>query len=173
MSTEKKFEKTRFKFGLKSLFAMMIILALLIAGVGAVLRLRVTEELARHLKDPTKWPEPFQDLLEKNLVTNDRVKAYELCRFLDDCVVVSFSNCPEAVEELIREFQLRACDRTHPLANHLLKSVPKEWDKPLISDCNWYTSQGFGTVHMEGQDLFLIATDSKSGITLILYNWVF
>lgn len=49
-----------------------------------------------------------------------------------------------------------------------------QWPKWAPSpDDRWYATEDYGTVHMEAQDLFILATSDKTGRTRIYFEWIF
>ncbi|GAB5404885.1 MAG: hypothetical protein Aurels2KO_31160 [Aureliella sp.] len=71
---------------------------------------------------------------------------------------------------LVSNHTLEATDALHPKANQLIQSIPAGWHKQDWRLSQWYATPGFGTQHMEGVDLFLIAIDSEDGTALVYHE---
>lgn len=129
-------------------------------------------ERSRRLTDPDRWPRPIQTIVKLDPSTANAIKVYDLQGFLDETKLVSISGHPEIVSQLINDYGLVQTNNKHRHSWQIFDLLPNDWQQPQSSYV-WYTSQGFGSVHQEGVDLFLIATDPATGDAVILYNWIF
>lgn len=157
------------RFSLRTLLLITLVFALCIT---AYVHIADERERRRRLTDTHRWPRPIQAIVKVSPDITDSIRVYDLQGFLDETKLVAISGRPEAVAQIINEFRLLKTDKTHPYAKQLLESLPKDWRKPQPSYV-WYTSPGFGSVHQEGVDLFLIAVEPIRGDAVILYNWIF
>ena len=173
MSSASTAKQSNPQFRLRSLFILMVAVALCSAAYAFIAKTQFSYELSKYLIEPRQWPRPFQDLLKDDLISEEQLRACALSRFLNERAILTLSDSQVAVGKLISEFRLIPTNGKHPLAGELQAEVRPEWKKPDFANCKWYTTPGFGSVHMEGQDLFLIATDFETGITIILYDWIF
>jgi hypothetical protein len=158
-----------FRFSLRSFLIANLLIAFCLSSCVYIV---VRRERSRHLTDPKRWPQPFQEIFKETPTISDSIKVYDLKAFLDEAKLVSVTGRRDIIHQLIGDFKLVPTDNKHLLAGKLLDSIPKGWREPRSSDV-WYTSQGFGTVLQEGVDLFLIAADPDTGDAVILYNWIF
>lgn len=121
------------------------------------------------LKNKTDWPKPIAEMFD-----DSEIEVYGLTQFLDDRIVAQVYGHHEVIEKLVQSNQLQATDASHPVVPALKQAIPGKWNKWLDSaNDQWYATKDFGTVHLEGQDLFLLVTNPESGRTLIYYNWIF
>jgi hypothetical protein len=151
----------------------MVAVALCSAAYVFVAKIQFSYRLSEKPLEPNKWPRPFQALRKDDLIKEEQLRAYALSRFLNERAILSLAGSQVAVDKLISEFRLIPTNGQHQFARELQAEVRSDWKKPNFANCKWYTTPGFGTVHMEGQDLFLIATDPETGISIILYDWIF
>jgi hypothetical protein len=155
-------------FSIRAIFVMTFIFAVCMASCVHLLNER---ERSRRLTDPQKWPRPIQEIVRLSPSIVGSVKVYDRS-FIDKRQLISISGQPDVVAQIITDFKLVETDKTHCHARQLLELLPKDWKRPKSSYI-WYASQGFGSVHQEGVDLFLIATDPETGDAVMLYNWIF
>lgn len=158
-----------FRLSLKALLASTFAASLCVATCA---RMVSEAERARRLIDPLRWPPPIRALWERSPEIADSIKVYDRSFFVDRTMAVSISGHREVVVQFVRDNGLLETDATHPYSKWLVESLPRDWKKPQPS-YKWHTSPGFGSVHQEGVDLFLLATDPQSGDTVMLYVWVF
>ena len=121
-----------------------------------------------YLADKTDWPKPFASAFDE-----DEIEIHGLPAFFDNPVIAQVVGHHDLVDELVHRFALELADASHPLASRLNQLMPADWLKwPHSEDDRWYTTKDFGSVHLEGRDLFLVVTNRKSDRSLIYYNWI-
>ncbi len=124
----------------------------------------------RGLLERNEWPEPFATIFPDQ----ENVTAFGLRQFLDNQIVFGIYNHADSIDQLIAKHNLQPTESTHPCARILFASMPATWPKWTNSDDDrWYATKDFGTVHLEGQDLFLVVTNDRINRTLIYYNLIF
>ena len=122
-----------------------------------------------YLETRKDWPKPFVELFAEN-----EIEIYGLPQFLDDRVVAQVDGNQHLIDKLVLDNSLEPTDSTHPVAPMLKRSLPRDWAKWQDAPGDrWYATKDFGTVHLEGQDLFLLVTNRETGRSLIYYNWIF
>lgn len=151
---------------------ILIVIVVAAFCMGTSIYFALERERARHLTDLSRWPRPLQELVKASPDVKSAIKLYDLQGFLDENVLVSISGRADVVQKLIKDFGLAKTDQNHRYATHVLHSIPRDWNRPPPT-AEWYATPGFGTVHREGTDLFLIAIDPKTGDAVIYYNWNF
>jgi hypothetical protein len=169
MQETKPIRPSPFRFSLRALLVLTFVFAFCIASC---VRIAIDRERSRHLADPQQWPQPIQEILKRSPTVAGSIKVYDLQGFLDETKLVSVTGRQDVVDQLISTFGLVPTNNKHPYATQIFDALPSTWKAPQPSYI-WYASQGFGSVHQEGVDLFLIATDPATGDAVILYNWIF
>jgi hypothetical protein len=157
------------RFSIRAILVVTFVFAVCMASCMHLVNER---ERSRRLTDLQKWPRPIQEVVRLSPSIADSVKVYDLRGFMDERKLVSISRQPDVVTRIITDFELVRTDKSHPHARRLLELLPEDRKRPESSYL-WYASQGFGSVHQEGVDLFLIATDPTTGDAVMLYNWIF
>ena len=145
----------------------------LVAAVGCwllVSLVRFQHGNAGTIADREAWPKPYAEIATQLRTPEDRISVFGLNRILDYRSVTRIEREPEFVNALIGQCALVPATVNHPMAAQLMSSVPSDWNLPDYSRANWYATPGFGTKHIEVRDLFLVCTDPKRNITLILHN---
>lgn len=158
------------RFRLRTMFVFLTLLAVLL---GACVMISNQRQGARRPTDPRHWPRPIQTVISRFPDAKTDIKVYDLSILLDERALVAIVGHSEIVDSLISDFGLEVTDNQHPYSNLLRDSIPSDWKQPDLLSCEWYATPGFGTAHIEGQDMFLIATDPNTRQTIILYTWVF
>jgi hypothetical protein len=151
---------------------ILIVIVVAVFCMAGSIYFAYERERARRVTDQAYWPRPIQALVTTSPELKSAIKIYDLQGFMDENVLVSISGRADVVHKIIQDFGLAKTDQNHRHASHLLKSIPRDWNRPPPTS-DWYTTPGFGTVHREGTDLFLIAIDPASGDAVIYYNWNF
>ncbi len=135
------------------MFLVLVVCAVgyvMLAMLGGFLLLRSLSSPRGFLADKQAWPKPLAELFNES-----EIEVYGLAQFLDERAIAQVRGNDELIEELICRHSLKVSDASHPLSQLLRNSLPKKWKSWTPSDEDrWYTTQDFGSVHLEGQDLF-------------------
>jgi hypothetical protein len=158
---------------LKSLLLVMTLCAFLAAGVAGILSLQKQHTRTGEVENPADWPRALQAILEANPEAADGICVYEIDAFIDHCSIWKIDGEPDWLKKLIENEKLERTTLSHPRAAPLLEAFPNEWNSPDWQAAEWYATRAYGSAHLEGIDLFLIAIDRDGEVTVVLHEWVF
>ena len=77
------------------------------------------------------------------------------------------------VGQFIQDERLEKTDSTHARAGMLFERMRSSWPKADVHSWEWYSTTKYGKEHLEGQDLYLVVTNSDRTIALVFYEWIF
>jgi hypothetical protein len=158
------------QISVRYLFAITLFFALASFLVMNAVRFRRGFATGGPITDTTAWPQQYVEIAEQLKIPFERIAVYGLPRFRDMRSVTKVEFDPNFVVALIDQQGLVPTDTRHPLAEQLQYCVPNGWNNPNFRTATWYTTPEFGESEIVNQDLFLVCTDSESGVSLILHN---
>ncbi len=157
------------QYSLKKLFYGVAAIAIAVAFANHLYRTSLVEIDESF----SVWPAPISDLIGSNRLLREDVKVFgALLPGFEHSAIIIIRDQPELVSKLIKQHGLVLASRKHPLSKRLSVPLPTHFKRPNLSSSVWYATPGFGSTHLEGQDLFLIAYDEKTSVAIILHEWV-
>lgn len=163
----------RFRFTTRGL----LLLTLLSAGVTAsgVFVYNATRHRAGFGPYPTvdEWPMSLLKLIGDDETLRQNVEPYGLGQFIDHRSIWRIRTGSPLGDALLKNGNLVAANINHPKSSELIDSLPSRWGKYKWDRCTWYSTPGYGTNHIEGVDLYLIADDPATGDLIVLHEWIF
>ena len=120
--------------------------------------------------DVDHWPYVLRKLVESDQALQSGLTPCGLTAGLDHSSIWRLDSDAPMIDFLMSNQMLQSATASHPKANHLISSVPAEWPKQDWPSPRWYATPGFGTRHIEGPDLYLIAIDSDDGTAFVYHE---
>ena len=121
-----------------------------------------------------QWPRALIEMIGENVGLRNDVEPYRLNTFVSDHRSVWRIKRDSPLRAILFEKnELKATDVRHPKAAKLQCSIPNDWGKYPWDRCTWHATPDFGTKHIEGVDLYLIAEDAVTGDMIVLHEWIF
>jgi hypothetical protein len=119
------------------------------------------------------WPGALVQLIGENKTLRRDVEPYGLGQFIDHRSIWRIRAGSQLRNILFDNNDLQKTNVNHPKASELMDSLPKTWNKYQWDRCKWHATPGYGTTHIEGLDLYLIADDPATGDVIVLHEWIF
>ena len=120
-----------------------------------------------------EWPRSLVALIGEDKTLRDEVEPFGLSSFIDHRSIWRIKPDSNLCEQLFEKNELGPTDINHPKVGELVNSVPSVWGKYPWSRCTWFATPGYGSIHIEGVDLFLVAEDPDTGELIVLHEWIF
>lgn len=159
------------RFSLRHLFAIILASAFISLLFGVIVTFRKGN--AGPITDTEQWPTPYTQIVADLGISNDQIDVYGLNRMLDRRSIARIQHSRQFVDALVHTGGLVKTDNAHPKAARLLQSAPRDWVPPMENSCVWFATPGFGTMHIEVQDLFLVCYDPLTETAIVLHNNIF
>ncbi len=159
-----------FQMSIRGLMFVTLVFAVLIAACGYIVNRQMGYGVLKNHED---WPRAFKSLLESNKEFQSEVTLYGLGDFIDHRSIWRIKRESEFRGALAECYELIPTTYSHPKAAELIDSIPRSWGIENPKNFNWYTTPGYGSTHIEGSDLFLVADDPETGETIVLHEWLF
>lgn len=163
----------RFHFSLKTLLAGTCLVAMLCA-CAVLLYQKVQHDWGYgpyHSFD--EWPRSLVGLIGSETALIGDVEPYGLGQLIDHRSVWRIKPGSPLRQRLFDTNDLPPTTSQHPKAAELIGSFPKKWGGFPSKGCNWYATPGYGSTHIEGLDLFLVAENPETGELIVLHEWIF
>ena len=123
--------------------------------------------------DSTEWPEPLRTLADSSPSITNSIQVYAIQPLPDQRSVWFVDNSIESIDAIVRGNSLEATTFDHPKFPELIRAMPSEWPAIDHNASTVFTTSGFGSIHQEGVDLFLVVRNNKTGNAVILHEWIF
>ena len=152
-------------------------LAIVFALIGACVYYFATNFMVspppHSVTDANDWPNTLREIVAKDNSLTDSVQVYEMRRLPDLKSVWLVKNHDAFIDSLIHTNKLAEITFDHPKLSELIESLPPEWEYFDIESSELHATAGFGSIHQEGIDLFVVACNRTSNESVILHEWVF
>ncbi len=125
------------------------------------------------ITDRNDWPEPLQNLSKSRSAMMSSVTVLRLDAFVNQKSVILITDASNLVEELIQQESLEPATSEHPTLKELQTCLPSNWGSPDLSTARIWSSPGYGTEHIEGQNLLLLVHDMDTDAIYILHERIF
>ena len=125
------------------------------------------------LVEANDLPETLKQAFHENPSLQMDFDVWQISGLPDRKCIWKISGHTDYVGRFIRDAHLEKTDSTHVRARMLLDCVRPSWPKIENENWEWFTTPKYGKEHLEGQDLFLMATNFDRSITIFFYEWVF
>ncbi len=119
------------------------------------------------------WPRAFAELVAGDPKRAANARLYGLGDFIDHKSIWMIDGDSPLLDDLISLHAIESTTASHPLANHLISSIPDFWPRPNLQSCTWHVTPGYGKRHIEGVDLYLVLRDQKANRAYVLHEWMF
>ena len=163
----------RFHFSLKSLLIFTCFAAILCA-CGVFLYQKTRHDWGYGPYDAfSEWPRSLVEMIGSDTALIVDVEPYGLGNFIDHRSIWRIKPGSPLRQLLFDKNTLAATNADHPKVPELIDSVPSKWKACRWEDCNWYATPGYGSKHIEGLDLFLVAENPDTGGLVVLHEWIF
>ncbi|MCO6042547.1 hypothetical protein NG895_01375 [Aeoliella sp. ICT_H6.2] len=163
----------RFHFSLKTLLVLMGVAALLCCGAAMLYHEFRQSWGYGPYSSFDEWPRSLVDLIDSDAALVDDVEPLGLGSFVDHASIWRIKPGSPLRQRLFAGHQLVATTSNHPMVPDLLKAAPGKWISGDRADYNWYATPGYGSQHIEGVDLFLVAEYPETGEMIVLHEWLF
>ncbi len=163
----------RFTFSLRSLLYAVFASAIFIGAVITVANKWREQSGYGPISNRAKWPKALRMLVEQNPDSAEHIRVYGMNVFIDQRSIWLIDGNSDLIDNIISRHSLETTDQTHPMGNQLLQSIPSDWKKPNITRSEWHATPGFGKIHLEGTDLFILLLDRKQKVGIVLHHWNF
>lgn len=120
-----------------------------------------------------KWPLALKALVDAKPELREDVEPYGLMQFIDHKSIWLIAPGSELRNLLDDQHELELVGPNHPMANKLVESIPAHWKAAIPKNCHWHATPGYGSIHIEGLDLFLIVDNLDTGESIVLHEWIF
>lgn len=128
-----------------------------------------TTELA-HVQD---WPAPLNSLCKDDPGLAAAVRVVRIDAMIDQHTVWMIADRPDFPQRLINGHALQASPQSHPKLESLITRIPRDWPQPDLNNCDIFASTGYGTIHQEGVDLFLLVHTKDADLCYVMHEWIF
>jgi hypothetical protein len=163
----------KYRFSIRTMLIVTFVTATFLASLIALHRAGQRAFGLGPIYDVEEWPAALKKLVGDSPSLRDDVSVYALGNFIDHESLWLVKPGSPLIEKLFAENSMNAVSGSHPKATRLLRSIPLDWPKPDSAKCNWYATPGFGSQHIEGVDLFLVAREPPNGQCIVLHEWIF
>ncbi len=153
--------------------AILATSAIVVAGTFYVHHTRSVDGASVSI-EPAEWPESLRSLLGEAKLDSTGLQVIRLDAFVDHHSLWFVpSDKLRLVDHLIQSRQLQACDGQHAKFAELTSKMPATW--PLISgSCSEvFTTQGYGSEFIDGQDLFLVVKSNRQPFAIVMHERIF
>ena len=123
--------------------------------------------------DANDWPDSLRKIVANNNSLADSVQVYEIYPLPDMKSVWLVKNHDQSIDNLIRNNDLDEIAVNHPKLSELIESLPPECGTLDVESSELHATAGFGSIHQEGVDLFVVVRNRQSNQSVILYEWIF
>ena len=123
--------------------------------------------------DTKEWPDSLQKMIGNDIAIADSIQVYEIYPLPDTKSVWLVKNHDEFIDALIQVHKLNEIAFDHPKLSELIESLPHEWGNLDVESSGFHATSGFGSIHQEGVDLFVVARDRKSSQSVYFTNGIF
>lgn len=120
-----------------------------------------------------EWPRALIDLIGDDAAFHRDVQPFGLGQFIDHRSIWRIRRGSPLRDRLFGNNELESTNSNHPKAAELIASAPAAWGKHSWDRCAWHATPGYGTRHIEGVDLYLVAEDPDTGELIVLHEWIF
>jgi len=118
-------------------------------------------------------PETLKRSFAANPTLQTNFDVWQISGLPDRKCIWKINGHSECVDQFIQEERLEKTDSNHARARMLFERIRPSWPKSDSENWEWFTTPKYGKEHLEGQDLFLVATNSDRSIAIVLYEWIF
>jgi len=125
------------------------------------------------LIDSKDLPETLKQAFAANPTVQTDFDVWQISGLPDRQCIWRINGHSDYVGRFIQEERLEKTDSNHALARMFFERVRQTWPKADIENWEWFTTPKYGKEHLEGQDLFLVATNSDRSIAIVLYERIF
>jgi hypothetical protein len=161
------------QFRLRTLFVVTFAIAVLLAASVALFRSARVAMGHGPFADRSAWPRALKAFGETDPRLLHGVRPYGLGDFIDHRSIWQISSDSPLLPHMLANSDLENASFAHPKVRELVDSLPYGWRAFDWPRCTWYATPGYGSQHMEGTDLYLIAIDPKTGDAIVLHEWLF
>ena len=155
------------------LAALAIAFALLAARVCYFATNFMVSPPPHFVTNANDWPNTLRQMVANDNSLTDSVQVYEVRPLPDLKSVWLVKNHDGFIDSLIHTNKLAEISFDHPKLSELIESLPPEWANLDIESSELHATAGFGSIHQEGIDLFVVARNRTSNESVILYEWIF
>lgn len=120
-----------------------------------------------------EWPRSLQSFVSDDESFRDGITPYGLGDFIDHRSIWRLDSRAPLLDHMISTINLESVSVDHPKSQELMDNLPNGWTSFDWPKCKWYATPGYGTQHIEGVDLYLIAVDSGTGCAVVLHQSLF
>ena len=125
------------------------------------------------VSDTTKWPSPLRRVVDSTPSIAESIQVYSIQSLPDLKSIWLVDNENETMDAFVRENSLEKTTLSHTKFQDLISCRPSKWAHIVLADSEVFATPGFGEIHQEGVDLFLVARDKNTGVTIVLHEWNF
>ena len=123
--------------------------------------------------DPKLLPDTLESSFETDRTLQPDFDVLQISGLPDRNCIWMVSGHKDYVIQFIEEKRLEITDSKHARSRMLLERMRPNWPKPDLQSWEWFCTEKYGKEQLEGQDLFLVATNSDRSITIVFYEWIF
>lgn len=121
-------------------------------------------------RDVKHWPYVLRKLIDADQSLQSGLTPCGLTAGFDQSSIWRLDTGAPMTDFLMSSQILEPASLLHPKANQLILSIPAGWRKQNWQSSSWYATPGFGSRHMEGPDLYLIAIDPDDGTAYVYHE---
>lgn len=165
-------ETTNKKWTILKIIALVTITLPIVWFVFVVALISIQGSLNRPeiVSDHSKLPKELQVILED--FPNLPAVYHGLSYGLDKRGVLRIDG-PENVNRFIETAKLEVTNGSHPMRNAFDSAIKRIGSYRTIDGDLWFASKGFGTIHQEIVDLYLLRTSDDKQTAIIYHYWTF
>lgn len=163
----------RVRFTLRGLLLLTLLCAVASATIGYLFNVSRKEMGYGPYASSDEWPSSLISMIGQDADLYNDVQPFGLGQFIDHRSIWRIKSGSPLRTVLFETNDLKPTDGNHPKASTLISSAPSVWGKYRWSHCMWHATPGYGIMHIEGTDLYLIAEDPDTGDLIVLHEWIF
>lgn len=163
----------KFQFKLRTIFLAILAFALFCGIAAALYRKACSEFGYGPLRTEHVWPRALQRFARENPDLALGVTPYGLGDLIDHRSIWYLKSGSPLLTQFTTDGSLETTTFSHPKADELMRTVPWGWPSFDWQACKWYATPGYGSRHIEGLDLYLMAVDPQTGDAILLHECLF
>lgn len=117
-------------------------------------------------------PEPLSWAFEADPTLPANLDVWQISGLPDRMCIWKINARSDYVGQFIQDKRLEKTDATHARAAMLVERMRPSWPKVDVQSWDWYSTAKYGKEHLEGQDLYLVVTNSDRSIAFVFYEWI-